>query len=147
MASPFPTPSTAKMSKPSREGLLWQDSGLDLEPHWRSEISLEAVKTVCQQRLQLDSPNDCAVSFLAAGAFNRLYLIEDNHQKRFIMRVSLPVDPRNKTAGEVATLRWLRRHSDIPVPGVIAFDDSDSNEIGFEWILMELMSGNSAYYR
>ncbi|KAG7288264.1 hypothetical protein NEMBOFW57_007795 [Staphylotrichum longicolle] len=35
----------------------------------------------------------------------------------------------------------------VPVPKVIAFDDSRDNEIGFEWILMELMPGISAYKR
>ncbi|KAH7134176.1 phosphotransferase enzyme family-domain-containing protein [Dactylonectria macrodidyma] len=133
------------MSKSPREGLLWEDSGLDLEPRWRSELSLEAIKRVCQRTLQLDAPDDCAVSFLAAGAFNRLYLVEDSRQQKFVIRISLPVDPHYKTAGEVATLRWLKRHSDIPVSRVTAFDDSDSDEIGFEWILMQLMPGTSAY--
>ncbi|KAK7428873.1 hypothetical protein QQZ08_004643 [Neonectria magnoliae] len=110
------------MSKSSREG-LWDDSGLDLEPGWKFEPSLDAVKTV------------------------RLYVVEDNLKQKFIMRVSLPVDPHNKTASEVATLRWLRNHSDIPVPRVMAFDDSNNNEMGFEWILMQLMPGTSAYYQ
>jgi hypothetical protein len=35
--------------------------------------------------------------------------------------------------------------TDVPVPEVIAFEDSYDNEIGFEWILMELMPGVSAY--
>ncbi|CAI7649441.1 unnamed protein product [Penicillium glandicola] len=61
------------------------------------------------------------------------------------MRVSLPVYPHNKTLGEVTTLRFLRRATDVPVPEVIAFDDSGNNEIGFEWILMECMPGISAY--
>ncbi|KAK7413662.1 hypothetical protein QQX98_007444 [Neonectria punicea] len=135
------------MSKSSREGSLWDDSGLDLEPGWEFEPSLDAVKTVCQQTLQLDVPDNCAVSFLAAGAFDRLYVVEDNLEQKFIMRVSLPVDPHNKTASEVATLRWLRNHSDIPVPRVMAFDDSSNSEIGFEWILMQLIPDTSAYYQ
>ncbi|EED16705.1 conserved hypothetical protein [Talaromyces stipitatus ATCC 10500] len=53
----------------------------------------------------------------------------------------------HKTQGEVTTLRFLRRETNIPVPEVIAFDDSCNNEIGFEWILMELMPGVSAYKR
>ncbi|KAK7429385.1 hypothetical protein QQZ08_003977 [Neonectria magnoliae] len=63
------------------------------------------------------------------------------------MRVSLPVDPPHKTAGEVATLRWIGRFTKVPVPDIIAFDDSSDNEIGFEWILMQLMPGTSAYSR
>ncbi|KAK1992848.1 kinase-like protein [Colletotrichum falcatum] len=66
---------------------------------------------------------------------------------KMLMRVSLPVEPGDKTRGEVATLRWLRRRTGTPVPRVFAFDDSNSNEIGFEWILMELMPGTSAYKR
>lgn len=63
------------------------------------------------------------------------------------MRVSLPVDPRHKTAGEVATLRWIRKRSEMPVPKVVAFDDSNANEIGFEWILMQRMPGISVYHQ
>ncbi|KAL6860723.1 hypothetical protein ACO1O0_004757 [Amphichorda felina] len=48
------------------------------------------------------------------------------------MRVTLPVYPHHKTRAEVATLR---------------FDDSNDNEIGYEWILMELMQGTSAHKR
>lgn len=86
----------------------------------------------------------CDISFYAEGAFNKLYLVQTS-QRRLLMRISLPVYPRSKTRGEVTTLRFLRRETDVPVPEVIAFDDSCNNEIGFEWILMELMPGVSAY--
>jgi hypothetical protein len=61
------------------------------------------------------------------------------------MRVSLPIHPHSKTLGEVTTLRFLRRETDIPVPEIIAFDNSTDNKIGFEWILMERMPGVSLY--
>ncbi|KAK4445488.1 phosphotransferase enzyme family-domain-containing protein, partial [Podospora aff. communis PSN243] len=64
-----------------------------------------------------------------------------------MMRISLPVDPGAKTRGEVATLQLVRRKTDVPIPKVIAYDDTSSSEIGFEWILMELMPGRPAYYR
>lgn len=133
------------MSKSSRHGLLWDDSGLDLEPRWETEPSVEAIRTVCLQKLEIHAPDDCAISFLAAGAFNKLYLVENHCQQKYVMRVSLPVDPQHKTSGEVATLRWISRCTDVPVPAVIAFDDSSDNEIGFEWILMQLMPGSSAH--
>ena len=60
------------------------------------------------------------------------------------MRMSLPVYPRHKTRAEVATLRWVRENTTVPVPKVLGFDDSNVNEIGYEWILMELMQGTSA---
>ncbi|CAI4218699.1 unnamed protein product [Parascedosporium putredinis] len=60
------------------------------------------------------------------------------------MRVSLPVYPHHKTRAEVATLRWVRQNTNIPVPEVFSFDDSNANEIGYEWILMEFLQGTSA---
>ncbi|KAH6972226.1 phosphotransferase enzyme family-domain-containing protein [Ilyonectria sp. MPI-CAGE-AT-0026] len=137
------------MAKSCRRGLLRDDGGLYLEPRWETEPSVEAIRTVCLQKLEIHAPDDCAVSFLAAGAFNKLYLVEnenENHSRqKYVMRVSLQVDPHHKTSGEVATLRWISRCTKVPVPEVIAFDDSSDNEIGFEWILMRLMPGFSAH--
>ena len=132
------------MPKSARTGLVWDDNGLGLEPRLEPELSLDAVKKVCQRALQLKSTDGIAVSFLASGAFNRLYIVEDHIQQKHVLRVSLPVDPHHKTAGEVATLRWLSRHSKIPVPGVVAFEDSTNNELKLEWILMELVPGTPA---
>lgn len=58
-----------------------------------------------------------------------------------VLRVTLPVDPRHKTASEVATLAWVRRITKIPVPVVIAHDSSRDNILGFEWILMSKLRG------
>ncbi|KAK2041699.1 hypothetical protein LZ31DRAFT_625335 [Colletotrichum somersetense] len=116
------------MSKPPQDGLAWEDGSLELEPRWTREPSVTAIEKVCP------------------GAFNKLYLVQTNGNK-LLMRVSLPVDPGDKTRGEVATLRWLRRWTSTLVPRVFAFDDSNNNKIGFEWILMELMPGMSVYKR
>jgi hypothetical protein len=134
------------MPDTSREGLVWDDSGLDLEPKWQREPSVDAICKVCWQTLQVES-QDVKVSFLAAGGFNKIYLVETAQHGKLIMRVSLPVDPHHKTAGEVDTLRWLLRTTTLPVPEVIAFDDSRDNPIGFEWIILKLMPGTSVYYR
>ena len=136
----------------SRDGLEWDDAGLDMEPRWAREPDIEAIDKVCRRHLNIDPGKEdaCTVSFHATGSFNRMYLVETcagSRRGRYMMRVSLPVDPRNKTRGEVATLQLVRRKTDIPVPEVIAFDDTKENEIGFEWILMELMPGRPAYYR
>ncbi|KAK2028995.1 kinase-like protein [Colletotrichum zoysiae] len=134
------------MSKPPRDGLAWEDGGFELEPRWTREPSVTAIEKVCRGQLNIQDADSCEVSFYAAGAFNKLYLVQTNGNK-LLMRVSLPVDPGDKTRGEVATLRWLRHRTSTPVPRVFAFDDSNNNEIGFEWILMELMPGMSAYKR
>jgi aminoglycoside phosphotransferase (APT) family kinase protein len=132
------------MSRPDRDGLDWDDTGFDSSPVWPREPALDAVAKVCREKLQVEDSETCEVSFFAAGGFNKLYLAQTSHRK-VLMRVSLPVHPHHKTQGEVTTLRFLRRTTDIPVPGVIAFDDTGENEIGFEYILMELLPGVSAY--
>lgn len=55
--------------------------------------------------------------------------------------------PGLKTRAEVATLRWVRENTMIPVPEALGFDDSNDNEIGYEWILMEFIEGIPAHRR
>jgi aminoglycoside phosphotransferase (APT) family kinase protein len=136
--------SSSNMQPQIREGLVWDDSGLSVEPRWSREPQIEAINQVCRRVLTLGPEDLCAVTFHAEGCFNKVYLV-DTPQGKSIMRVSLPVDPGHKTRGEVTTLRWIRRMTQIPVPKVIAFDDTRDNEIGFEWILMDLLPGKSAY--
>ncbi|KAM7189206.1 Phosphotransferase enzyme family domain containing protein [Rhypophila sp. PSN 637] len=148
-------------NKPSRDGLIWDDTGLDLEPRWGREPDIEAIERVCRRHLNVpaDEPQDespnCTVTFHAAGTFNKMYLVEavttsprkTKRRIKYMMRISLPVEPRNKTRGEVTTLQLVRQRTDIPVPEVVAFDDTPDNEIGFEWILLEFLPGRPAYYR
>jgi aminoglycoside phosphotransferase (APT) family kinase protein len=41
----------------------------------------------------------------------------------------------------VGTIEFIRRHSEIPVPKIYAFDSSSENDLGYEWILMERLPG------
>ncbi|RKL22547.1 hypothetical protein BFJ68_g1793 [Fusarium oxysporum] len=116
------------MQRATQDGLEWQESFLDLEP------------------LKITSDNPCTVTFHGAGFFNKFYLVRAEGST-FVMRVTLPVYPRHKTRAEVITLKWVRENTTIPAPEVFAFDDSDDNEIGFEWILIEFMQGTSAQKR
>ncbi|KAK4235740.1 altered inheritance of mitochondria protein 9 [Achaetomium macrosporum] len=137
------------MRNTTRDGLAWEDNGLGPEPRWTREPNIRAVKRVCRRHMGIadDAPDDALdVAFLADGAFNKLYRIRST-QGQLVMRVSLPVDPRHKTRGEAATLQLVRRKTDIPVPQILAFDDSRSSEIGYEWLLMERMAGTPAHYR
>ncbi|KAK6834432.1 hypothetical protein PG987_009126 [Apiospora arundinis] len=127
-----------------RAGLLWTEALFGLTPTWAHEPSLSAIRDVCSEHLDLESP--CVVTFRASGALNRIYTV-DSAKGRYIMRVSLPVDPGYKTRGEISTLRFVRENTTIPVPKIIAYDDTSNNKIGFEWILMEFISGQSLYYR
>ncbi|KAB5569933.1 phosphotransferase enzyme family-domain-containing protein [Coniochaeta sp. 2T2.1] len=137
------------MEDPNRKGLSWKESQFGpREPSWSYDPPIKAIEKVCRQKLEIADGSPCTVTFHAQGAFNKLYLVETPHHsthKKLMMRVTLPVDPHNKVRAEVATLRWVKRKTDIPVPAIICFDDSSDNDIGFAWMLMEIMPGTSAY--
>lgn len=134
------------MPRDSQDGLAWDDTGWGPEPRWTQEPQLDDIECVCRRVLQVQPLRPCTVTFYEDTAFTKLYLIACDDQS-FLLRVTLPVNPHDKTRGEVATLRWVREHTNIPVPKVIAFDDSRDNSIGFEWILMDFMPGVPAYQR
>jgi aminoglycoside phosphotransferase len=114
-----------------QDGLEWVAGTFGLEPRWSSEPNLKLEQNAC-----------CHVTFYAQGAFNKLYKIE-TEAGCFLMRVTLPVDPYNKTNSEVATIIFVHQNTDIPVPQIFAFDDYRENELGFEWILMEMLPGGT----
>lgn len=136
----------ADMTPLSQDGLEWKETLFDLVPPWTRDPSIAAIESVCRQQLTIPPEDPCTVVVHASGLFNKIYIVRCDRGP-LIMRVSLPVYPRHKTRAEVATLRWVRENTKVPVPEVLRFDDSNNNEIGFEWILMELMQGTSAYKR
>jgi hypothetical protein len=121
------------------EGLKWIPKTFGLEPAWTLEPNLEAAKQIVKSRM---SRSSVTISFLAQGAFNKLYNVtSDEDTETLILRIALPVDPRHKTLSEVATMDWMLYNAKIPVPVVIAYEASRTNPIGFEWILMTKLAG------
>lgn len=141
------TSTPSSMRDTSRSGLFWETTGLDIEPRWARQPDIDAISQVVRRHLGITSPSQCVVTFHSSGTYNKLYHVHSPVHGRYLMRVILPVDPHNKTRGEVATLQLVRRKTDIPVPVVVAYDDTSDNEIGFEWILMELLEGKPAHLR
>jgi hypothetical protein len=110
-----------------------------LEPRWSLPPDLEALKRTLQS---LKASSKVKVTFLAQGAFNKLYDVEIDDES-LVMRVSLPVDPCYKTLSEVATVNWIRRTTNLPVPTIIRYEPSRENPVGFEWILMTKLPGKT----
>ena len=113
---------------------------MDGEPH------IANVESLARKHLKLEQNAGCQVTFYAQGGFNKLYKIE-TEAGCFLVHVTLPVDPFNKTNSEVATITFVHLHTDIPVPQIIAFDDCSENELGFEYILMEMLPGETSRTR
>ncbi|KAL2016249.1 hypothetical protein VTK56DRAFT_4025 [Thermocarpiscus australiensis] len=124
----------------------WRSNAFEgyLERFWPGELShgdwIARIRTVLTQSV----PNfaNADIEYFAAGTFNRIYKITNpNWPDVYLFRVSIPVEPFFKTESEVATMEYVRRHTSLPIPRVIAFSSSDANELGHEWILMEMLKG------
>lgn len=137
-----PTPSRPT---PLNSGLRWTADLFGPVPVWSKTPYIPTIESLSRRYLGADN---LSVNFFAGGAFNKLYSITvssntSTETKSYIFRVALPVEPFYKTASEIATLRYLRRQTSIPVPEVIAYNCTVENELGFEWILMEKIPGVS----
>ncbi len=118
-----------------------EDSGF-LDPTWPQEPDIDIVRKLAVSCLPTDAFKHAEIAIFAQGAFHRLYCISSNlTDAKYLMRVALPVDPFYKTESEVATIEYVRKHSTMPVPRIIAYTSSASNELGYEWILMEKVDG------
>ncbi|KAM0415715.1 hypothetical protein ACHAPT_013331 [Fusarium lateritium] len=148
---------TATNSKPTRMShgrhhintlaehhLYWRNNDTTgfLDPVRPREPDIQVARKLALEHLPGDLFSDARISPFAEGAFHRLYCLSSDHTTaEYLMRVALPVDPFFKTESEVATIDYVRRNSSIPVPEVIAYASSASNELGFKWILMERVQG------
>lgn len=93
---------------------------LSLEPQWTVEPNLQAI----EQTIQLLLPSSMVqVTFLAQGAFNKIYNMNIDNEV-YIMQVTLPVDPYYKTMSEMSTMDRISHTINIPVPQVITCQSS-----------------------
>ncbi|KUJ07009.1 kinase-like protein [Mollisia scopiformis] len=125
-----------------QDGLEWIMETFGLEPRWTRDPDTAKIEQLARKHLHIAPNSPCTIKFHARGAFNKLYKIE-TETRNALMRVTLPVDPHNKTNSEVATIDFVREFTDMLVPQIFAFDDSNEIELGFEWILMELLPGGT----
>ncbi|KAI1403631.1 hypothetical protein F4819DRAFT_505960 [Hypoxylon fuscum] len=123
-----------------RYGLEWvRDGNSSSEmPKWTVEPTIYSIVLTLQK--VIGPQNQYVVEHHWDGVLGKIYFVsyEQNH---FVMRLSLPVCPNIKTESEVATLRWIYKNTNLPVPRVHHYDSSRTNPIGFEWILMDRLEG------
>ncbi|KAK3053875.1 hypothetical protein LTR09_005155 [Extremus antarcticus] len=125
-------------------GLKWEEQWPVLVPVWTIKPNPMIIAELAAHYLTCKAEGKgVKITFLTGGSFNKIYdvHVEEDDIPRYIFRVSLPVDPFYKTESEVATLEYAKVHTLVPVPGVVAFDSSTENALGFEWILMEKVPG------
>ncbi|EDR02793.1 uncharacterized protein LACBIDRAFT_308054 [Laccaria bicolor S238N-H82] len=87
----------------------------------------------------------CTIEKLAQGGYHKVYNIsKDDGTSVGIVHVAAPAFPRDKLESEVATLKYLATHTNIPVPRVFAWDSDAANPVGVEYMIMEKLPGISA---
>ncbi|KAK5095702.1 hypothetical protein LTR70_003371 [Exophiala xenobiotica] len=112
-----------------------------VRPRWTHDLLIDDLKAVALQALAGEGLENLKATFLAEGLFNRVYRVHTDQKKQSVLRVSLPTNPHNKTACEVATLEYLKLKTSLPVPDVYKSDSSSSNPLGYEYILEEFVPG------
>ena len=119
-------------------GLGWERKAFSLVPFWSVEPTIKSIIQTLRKRVHPDKTYH--VKHWHDGSYNKFYLVsyENNH---FVMKVSLPICPRLKTESEVATLDWVYRNTELPVPRVKCYDSTRDSPVGFEWILMSRVEG------
>ena len=130
----------------TRAPLQWT-GGYYREPVWPREPSIAVIKALATHHLQAEFPATIEddfvnVSFFTEGLYNKLYKVSyPGHHPSYLLRVTLPVEPYFKTESEVATIAYLRAHTSVPVPRVIAWQSNIEEGLGYEWMLMEVIDG------
>ncbi|KAI0437060.1 phosphotransferase enzyme family-domain-containing protein [Xylaria telfairii] len=119
-------------------GVTWVIDGLSQHPTWTVQPTVESI--IATLKIAIGRHHDYSVKLLHDGKLSRLYDVCFDNQA-FVMRVCLPVCPRAKTEAEVATLSWVSQHTSLPVPRVRAYDSSQNNPLGYEWLLMTKLEG------
>ncbi|KAI1770875.1 hypothetical protein F4818DRAFT_224560 [Hypoxylon cercidicola] len=126
--------------------------------HYRVDSLLKKIKPYLADLLNrhwgITAPLD--VTFLNQGSFNRAFLVricsdDSLHTapkstlpplpNQVVLRLALPILPEIKILSEVATMRYVKHRTSIPVPQVYMYNASAANDLEFEWILMEYMPG------
>ncbi|TFK49168.1 hypothetical protein OE88DRAFT_478242 [Heliocybe sulcata] len=87
---------------------------------------------------------------LDRGSHHRTYVVTFASGVKRVVRISDPffrqfgsgIVPPPKMRSEIATIKYLREHTKIPVPDVVYYDDDKDGSIGAEWMAMEYVEGN-----
>ncbi|KAI9835514.1 MAG: hypothetical protein M1819_001965 [Sarea resinae] len=77
------------------------------------------------------------------GGFNKALILTMENGTRAVAKIPFPNAGPSKfcTASEVAVLTFVKTHTAIPVPGVLAWSSDANNPIGVEYIILEMVPG------
>lgn len=123
---------------------LFSDECADKNPAYFLELMRKELPQILDDSLNekglfssVEPLEDGGPSFI-----NSVYLINLKDDRQLILKIGNPIWKAAKTLNEVAALKFLRAHTNVPVPDVLAFQaDAEASLIGYEYILMNRVKG------
>ncbi|KAF9072380.1 kinase-like domain-containing protein [Rhodocollybia butyracea] len=108
---------------------------------------------VLKQRIQNRLNDQCeSLEEHIQGSHHRTYIAQMTHGGKRLVRVEsiylrrkdsgCGISSPYKMSSEVATIRFLKQHSTIPVPFIYWYDDDTDGRVGGKWMIMEYLNGS-----
>lgn len=139
MAPVYDEPDSDASSNASSDDSYDSDEPPPLEPN--VDELLSRISESPQVGRQLSSARR-----LTRGRYHEIYaLFSLDHRWSCIARLSRSVESPAKLSSEVATMKYVRAHTRIPVPEVYSYDFSPTNSVGMQFVAMEHMPGRHLY--
>ena len=79
------------------------------------------------------------------GTYNEIYMLNPEDGRKVIARLCR--SPRNSSAlrSKIATMTLVHSRTSIPIPVIHFFEDSPSNEVGMQFLVMDYVEGVNLY--
>ena len=85
------------------------------------------------------------VTKITRGTNHEIFLLDFEPGFECIGRFSRFKEHPGKAASEIATLRYVKDHTNVPVPGILYHDLDPANDVGAPFVLMEKLPGRPLY--
>ncbi|KAL5637930.1 hypothetical protein ACGC1H_002261 [Rhizoctonia solani] len=101
-------------------------------------IDRNVLRTIIREKLGCEPLH---IRFLSSGTFHKAFLVSLVDGPDVVARIARRYMPKLKTESEIATINYVRAHTNIPVPFIYAYDSDPYNKLGGEYIIMSKAPG------
>ncbi|KAK7054673.1 hypothetical protein VNI00_003136 [Paramarasmius palmivorus] len=82
---------------------------------------------------------------LTRGLSHEIYVAKTSSELRLVARLSRTQEDIRKLESEVATMRYVKQRTRIPIPTVYVVETTTDNPVGMQYVIMERMPGAHLY--
>jgi hypothetical protein len=118
-------------------------------------IEEHKLRNIARHHLADRVSDRCWVPETLGGTYNRVFIIQfdvgTDMAAKYVIRIPYYGKPETWTEddalgfrSDVLTLRYIKKHTGLPVPDIIAYSATCSNELGHPYTLMSFMEGTPA---